>query len=46
MLRELETRLEKALQEKEQFKITNDRLEYWLAALETENETIGEYISI
>lgn len=28
------------------FQITNDRLEYWLAALETENETIGEYISI
>lgn len=46
MLKELETRLEKVLKEKEEIKITNERLEYWLTALETENETIGEYISI
>lgn len=26
--------------------MTNERLQYWLAALESENESIGEYIAL
>jgi Mg2+ and Co2+ transporter CorA len=38
--------LEKALSENKEQRLTNDRLQYWLAALESENESIGEYISL
>ncbi|KAH7710423.1 golgin subfamily A member 2-like protein [Aphelenchoides avenae] len=45
-LRDLEARLERALSENKDQKMTNERLQYWLAALESENESIGEYIAL
>lgn len=42
----LEQRLQEALTENEAFRQNNQRLEYWLTALETENESIGEYIAL
>uniref|UniRef100_A0A915EJV4 Golgin subfamily A conserved domain-containing protein n=1 Tax=Ditylenchus dipsaci TaxID=166011 RepID=A0A915EJV4_9BILA len=45
-LRQLEQQLEKALTENSQFRISNERLQHWLTALETENESIGEYVAL
>ncbi|KAI1709938.1 ras family domain-containing protein [Ditylenchus destructor] len=45
-LRELEQKLEKAVNENKHYRITNDRLQHWMTALETENESIGEYIAL
>ncbi|KAI1715783.1 putative golgin subfamily A member 2-like protein 5 domain-containing protein [Ditylenchus destructor] len=45
-LRELEQKLEKAVNENQHYRITNDRLQHWMTALETENESIGEYIAL
>ena len=43
---QLDQRLEELFKEREQFKMDNQKLQYWLTALETENESIGEYIAL
>ena len=39
-------RLDDLTKENQQFRLSNDRLQYWLTVLESENESIGEYVSI
>lgn len=43
---DIENRLSMALSEKEKYRVNNEHLEYLLTALEAENESIGEYISL
>lgn len=45
-LHRIEQRLEIVLKENDQFRVSNERLQYWLTALETENESIGEYVAL
>jgi regulator of replication initiation timing len=45
-VRMLSERLDRLVQENQQFRLSNDRLQYWLTALESENESIGEYIAL
>nr|CAD2174482.1 unnamed protein product [Meloidogyne enterolobii] len=42
----LQKRLEQLCQENEQFRLDNQKLQYWLTAVETENESIGEYVAL
>ncbi|KAL3079329.1 hypothetical protein niasHS_012338 [Heterodera schachtii] len=42
----LATQLEALCRENALYRRTNERLEYWLTALESENESIGEYIAL
>jgi hypothetical protein len=42
----LEERLEELFKENQQFRGDNQRLQYWLTMLESENESIGEYIAL
>jgi len=45
-VKELERRLDEALKANTQFHLSNQQLQYWLTALETENESIGEYVAL
>ncbi|KAL3119550.1 hypothetical protein niasHT_010136 [Heterodera trifolii] len=42
----LATQMEALCRENALYRRTNERLEYWLTALESENESIGEYIAL
>ncbi|CAK5098389.1 unnamed protein product [Meloidogyne enterolobii] len=42
----LQKRLEQLCQENERFRLDNQKLQYWLTAVETENESIGEYVAL
>uniref|UniRef100_A0A1I8BA59 GOLGA2L5 domain-containing protein n=1 Tax=Meloidogyne hapla TaxID=6305 RepID=A0A1I8BA59_MELHA len=42
----LQKRLEQLCHENEQFRLDNQKLQYWLTAVETENESIGEYVAL
>jgi chromosome segregation ATPase len=46
IIKMLEDRLESVSKEKKEIQIANDRLQYFLTALESENESIGEYIAL
>ncbi|KAE9551997.1 hypothetical protein FO519_004795 [Halicephalobus sp. NKZ332] len=46
IIRQLETKLEALANEKKEIQIANDKLQYFLTALESENESIGEYIAL
>ena len=46
IIRQLETKLETMANEKREIQIANDKLQYFLTALESENESIGEYIAL
>uniref|UniRef100_A0AC34QQI8 Golgin subfamily A conserved domain-containing protein n=1 Tax=Panagrolaimus sp. JU765 TaxID=591449 RepID=A0AC34QQI8_9BILA len=46
IVRQLETKLESLANEKKEIQIANDKLQYFLTALESENESIGEYIAL
>ena len=46
IIRQLETKLETLANEKKEIQIANDKLQYFLTALESENESIGEYIAL
>ena len=43
---QLERRLNEMAKENQQFRMDNQKLQYWLTTLETENESIGEYIAL
>lgn len=45
-VKELERRLDEALKANTQFHLSNQQLQYWLTVLETENESIGEYVAL
>ena len=46
IIKTLEHRLETIANEKKEIQIANDKLQYFLTALESENESIGEYIAL
>lgn len=43
---QLQQRLDQLYKENQQYRENNVKLEYWMTALESENESIGEYISL